>query len=126
MVSVFFYGLFMDAELLRARGLAPANLRRATVEGYALRIGERATLVAEAQARVPGVVMDLTHEEVDRLYAEPSVAMYRPLAVLARLEDGTAIAALAYVLPNPPAPHERNEAYAEKLAEVRRRVGIGE
>ena len=34
--------------------------------------------------------MTLTHDEVDRLYLEPSVAAYRPEPVLARLQDGNA------------------------------------
>lgn len=40
MKSVFFYGLFMDQELLKAKGLNPANPRLAYVAGYGLRIGQ--------------------------------------------------------------------------------------
>ena len=45
MNAVFFYGLFMDADLLVARGLGPRRPRKARIEGYGLRIRERATLV---------------------------------------------------------------------------------
>ena len=48
--SVFFYGLFMDADVLRQKGVDPRGFRLARVEGYGLRIGERATLeVSEAE-----------------------------------------------------------------------------
>lgn len=44
-LDVFFYGLFMEVAVLRKIGLTPVNPRRAYVEGFALRIGQRATLV---------------------------------------------------------------------------------
>jgi len=43
--------------------------------------------------------MDLPHSEMDRLYAEPSVAAYRPEAALAEHTDGSRIAALCFSLP---------------------------
>jgi hypothetical protein len=51
-IRVFFYGPFMDEELLRAKGVQPANPRQACVRGFALRIGERATL--PSPTRAPG------------------------------------------------------------------------
>ena len=42
-IDVFFYGLFMDTELLRAKGVDPVNVRSACIPGFALRIGQRAT-----------------------------------------------------------------------------------
>ena len=44
-IDAFFYGLFLDIETLRESGAAPVNPRRAYVDGVALRIGRRATLV---------------------------------------------------------------------------------
>lgn len=34
-IDVFFYGLFMDKELLRKKGFAPTNERIALVHGFA-------------------------------------------------------------------------------------------
>lgn len=61
--DVFSYGLFMDQDVLRAKGLAPEGAELASVSGFALRIGRRAALVPQAPARVYGVVMSLTLEE---------------------------------------------------------------
>jgi hypothetical protein len=44
-IDGFFYGLFMDVDVLRNSGVAPADPRHAHVDHFALRIGERATLV---------------------------------------------------------------------------------
>ncbi len=56
-IEVFFYGLFMDADLLRAKGAHPVNVRPACVPGFALRIGQRATLLRIPDARAYGIVM---------------------------------------------------------------------
>ena len=74
-IAVFFYGLFMDADILRSKAIDPAGPRRASVSGFALRIGQRATLVPDPDGRAHGVLMELQHEEIDRLYADPSVQM---------------------------------------------------
>jgi hypothetical protein len=59
-----------------------------------------------------------------RLYAEPSVAAYRPEPVVARLASDEEVAALCYNLPVPPKPDERNPDYAAKLRELGRRPGL--
>ena len=123
-IRVFFYGLFMDEELLRAKGIQPTNLRQASVRGFALRIGQRATLVPVSDARAYGVLMDLSHEEIERLYAEPSVRMYRPEAVVAELADGLQVPALCFNLPTTPQPGESNDAYARKLRDLALRLGL--
>jgi hypothetical protein len=124
--DVFFYGLFMDQDILRAKGLAPEDPELASVPGFALRIGQRAALVPEQAGRVHGVIMSLTRAELEQLYAEPSLRAYRPEAVLAHLADGTVTAALCYNLPEPPSPTEHNSGYAAKLREVARKVGLPE
>ena len=106
--DVFFYGLFMDAAVLEAKGVPSTQRRLAVVRGWALRIGQRATLVPSPNASVHGVLMTLQLADVDRLYADASVQAYRPVAVFAETAspatpgDATAVPALAYVLPDPP------------------------
>ena len=123
-IAVFFYGLFMDADALLAKDIRPVSPRRGSVPRFSLRIGRRATLVPDQDGRVHGVVMDLTHDEIERLYAESSVQMYRPEAVLAALEDGSSVAALCFNLPQPPAPDERNDEYAGRLRDLARRLQL--
>jgi Gamma-glutamyl cyclotransferase, AIG2-like len=122
--DVFFYGLFMDQELLRGKGLTPQRPELASVEGLALRIGERAALVPAPGNRVHGVVVSLTLVELDRLYSESSVQAYEPQAVLAHLATGGVVAALCYNLSQPPLPTERNVEYASKLRAAALKVGL--
>lgn len=123
-VDGFFYGLFMDVRVLREAGVEPSNPRRAFVADFALRIGRRATLVPSVGARAYGMLIGLTHAELDRLYDAPGLEHYRPEAVLARPLEGTAIAALCYNLLQAPEPHERNPEYALRLRTVLADLGF--
>lgn len=126
-IIVFFYGLFMDEALLREKGINPENRRMALVENYSLVIGSRATLVPAQGQTVHGVIFSLTHNEVDALYAEASVSVYRPEAVSARLADGSVVPALCFNLPLPPTPlstDQRDPHYVSKLRELAERIGL--
>lgn len=125
-VTVFFYGLFMDPEALKAKGLRPTDVKPAFVEHLALRLGARATLVPRREGRVYGMIMTLTHAEVDDLYSEPSVKAYRPEPVLARLADGPAEPALCFNLPTAPEETAGNTEYAAALQAVARKLGLPE
>jgi hypothetical protein len=114
----------MDEATLRAHGCTPLNARHAHVRGMTRHIGPRATLVPDEAGTTHGMLMELTHAEIDHLYADPSVAMYRPDAVDARLPDGSNIAALCFNLPAAPRTDERNLEYAARLRDVARRLGL--
>lgn len=122
--DVFFYGLFMDETLLQAKGIEPQQRRLAALENFRLVIGERATLIPSAGQIVHGVIFSLTHAELDSLYAEASVSVYRPEAVSARVAGGEMVPALCFNLPTPPAATERNPEYAAKLKAVAQRIGL--
>jgi len=123
-IDVFFYGLFMDAELLAGKGVSPVNIRPASVPGFVLRIGQRATLLRQPNSRAHGMLMELTHKEIDFLYSEASVSAYRPEAVLVELDDGSRVPALCFNLVVPPAPEEANSEYAAKLSALARRLKL--
>ena len=123
-VDIFFYGLFMDQDALRGKGFDPVDIRPAHVEGMTLRLGDRATLVPDPAGRVYGMLMALSHAELDRLYAEPSVTTYRPEPVLATLANGAGVPALCFNLPVAPEAHQTNPDYAARLQAVARRLGL--
>lgn len=122
-VEVFFYGLFMDEDLLLEKSVTPENRRVAFVNNFRLIIGNRATLVPFAGGTVYGVLFSLTHQEIDQLYSDPSVSEYRPEAVTA-ISNGEAVAALCFNLPTVPSENERNSEYATKLKALAERIGL--
>jgi hypothetical protein len=122
-VEAFFYGLFMDVGVLRENHVTPFNLRRAYVDDFALRIGQRATLLRQAGARAYGMLVALSHEDLERLYVAPGLDQYHPEAVIAHpLEGGGAVPALCYNLQQAPRPDERNPEYAARLQRVLRHL----
>jgi hypothetical protein len=123
-VDGFFYGLFMDGDLLRADRVFPENPRRAYVEEFELRIGKRATLIRRVGARSYGMIFALTHEELDRMYSGPGLAHYRPEAVIAQPFQGEPVPALCYNLIEAPDSAERNAEYAARLRDVLAKLGF--
>ena len=121
-IDAFFYGLFMDLDVLRKSGVEPTNIRRASVPNFALRIGQRATLISSAGTRAYGILMSLSHEQLDKLYGAPGLEHYHPEAVLVQTLDGVATAALCYNLIKAPGPDERNPEYAIRLQGVLRKL----
>lgn len=124
MVAVFFYGLFMDEQLLKGRGITPSRPTLAHVNGYRLVLGNRATLVPAAGYTAHGVLVHIGREELERLYADPSVSAYRPETVRAALADGTAVEALCYNLPPAGSSDAPNREYARKLHKLGTRLGL--
>ena len=117
-VDGFFYGLFMDSDILMESQVAAANPRPAYVEDFELRIGERATLIPVAGSRAYGMVFALSHDDLDKLYTGPGLEAYRPEAVTAQLMEGEVVPALCYNLCEEPTPGEANPDYAARLREV--------
>ncbi|HMH16602.1 MAG TPA: gamma-glutamylcyclotransferase family protein [Burkholderiales bacterium] len=123
-VDAFFYGLFMDESVLRKSGVTPSNPRRASVTDFALRIGQRATLVPSKGAKAFGMLMSLTHADLDVLYGGPGLEHYKPEAVVARTLEGLPLPALCFNLPEAPNPEERNPEYAARLQSVLNQLGF--
>lgn len=114
-VEGFFYGLFMDQTVLRSLGVTGLDPRRAYADDYALRIGNKATLVPSPGDRAYGVIYSMTEDDVSRLYAGPGLEAYQAEAMRVTTLDGDLVEAVCYNLSVAPAPHERNAEYAGKL-----------
>ena len=95
------------------------------VDGYALHIGERATLVRRPGSRAYGALMDIAQGDASALYEEESVADYLPEAVVVELTDGTRTEATCYNLPADRLTGA-NRDYAKSLLEVATRFGFPE
>ena len=68
--------------------------------------------------------MELLHREIDQLYSDSTVSMYRPEAVLADVDDESVVPALCFNLIDAPRPDERNAEYAAKLRGLAERLKL--
>ena len=123
-IDTFFYGLYMDQDVPAEAGITPRSPRRARADGFALKIGKRATLVHAPGGTVWGMVFALTPEELAKLYGGPGLDAYRPQDIEVALESRAIIPARSYLLPQAPASDERNPEYAEKLKAALTRLGF--
>jgi hypothetical protein len=113
----------MDQELLATKGIEPSAASTGFVDGYGLRIGERATLAGCPGSRAFGVMMDIAPEEAAALYAEESVADYLPETIVVELMDGTQVEATCYNLPDDMVAGT-NAEYAQALLDLATRLGF--
>ena len=115
----------MDERLLATKGIEASEVILGFVDGYGLRIGERATLVRHPDSRAYGAVMNIAADEATELYAEDSVADYLPEPVLVELMDGTQVEATCYNLPVNRVTGT-NKDYAELLLNLATSMGFPE
>src|SRR5215216_5472343 len=116
--DIFFYGLFMDERVLRQKGVEPRASRKAVVHGYQPTIGQRAMLVPQSSSQAFGMVYELTEGEIDSLYSQPGLNMYRPMTVIATFAGGSADPVTTFNLQETSADEEPNLEYAAKLRAV--------
>lgn len=125
MQSVFFYGLFMDTQLLRGMGFDPQADGVAELRDHALRIGEKATLVPAPGSSAWGIVIRMTRQDLERLYAGPGVDRYRPESVSVEMAaDRSARDCTCYNLPADELGDSVNSEYAERLAALAQRLSF--
>ena len=122
-MNVFFYGLFMDKDRLAEKSIVPSNAVIGYVDGFRIRIGDRATLQRCVGARAYGVMMEVSLDELTQLYAESSVADYLPEPVTVELADGSHAEASCYNLADNKIAGF-NQTYAEALLQVAKQVGL--
>lgn len=123
MKSVFFYGLFMDDDLLKEKGFHPSNGKIAFAKGYGLRIGEKAALVQSASESSYGIVMSLNEAEIDKLYSAPGVSEYLPEHIEVTEQNGNTYKVLCYNLPLSKLSGS-NKEYAKSLSEAAKKMGL--
>lgn len=122
-IMVFFYGLFMDESLLASKGVHATEPAIGYVDGYTLRIGERATLVSEPNSRAYGVLVKIPSDDATALYSEQSVADYVAEPVVVTLPGGIQTSAVCYNLPVAKLTGT-NPEYAAALLKLATKLGL--
>jgi hypothetical protein len=125
-VWVFFYGSYMNFDVLREVDLAPPQWAVARLIGFDITIAPRANLVASEFACVYGIVALAAHRELQRLYAHAKDVLgetYLPQAVLTESLDGKWRPALCYLAaemaPRPAAPD-----YVDRIVRPAKELGF--
>jgi hypothetical protein len=98
-VWVFFYGSFMNRDVLARAGVRPAMPQRARLDGWDIRIRPRATLVPSPRRSVHGVLAKVTHTDITKLYTKDwfGFGTYLPEAVIVTGARGRRVPAMCYI-----------------------------
>jgi hypothetical protein len=99
-VWVFFYGSYMNLDVLREVDIVPEQWEAAALFGYDIQIQPRANLVRSERDCVYGVLATATHQELSRLYAHAQDVLgetYLPEPVLTETVTGGWRPALCYI-----------------------------
>ena len=126
-VRTFFYGSFMNPEVLAKADVRPTEPEMAKLAGWELRIAPRATLVPAEGRSVFGVLAQLTHADLDKLYTKDwfGFGAYLPEAVLVSDSSGRAVPALTYI--SWEAPGGAPDAdYIQKIVDIAQQFGFPE
>jgi len=122
-VLTFFYGSFINPDVLAQVGLVPAEVEVARLPGFDIRIEPLANLVRSERDCVYGIVTRPTHAELARLYSQDWVGTYLPEAVLVQTLDGRWQPALCYIAPSPRRSAAAND-YIDRIAGPARELGF--
>jgi AIG2-like family len=99
-VWTFFYGSYMNPDVLAEVDLRPPVFEVARLDGFEITIGPRANLIPSEGAAVYGVLAEATQDELGRLYAHARDVLgesYLPEAVLVQTRDLKWRPALCYI-----------------------------
>jgi hypothetical protein len=116
-VSVFFYGSYMNREVLGEVGLAPESLEVARLSGHDIRVEPLANVVPSETHSIYGLLATATHQELERLYAHARDVLggvYVPHPVVVQTLEGKLVPALCYIAP----VMERRPASGEYLDRI--------
>lgn len=125
-VAVFFYGSYMNPSVLEEVALSPSELRVARLSGFDIQISPLANLVPSDQHQVYGVLAELTHSELDRLYHHAEHVLggrYLPFPVVTHDQEGVLMPALCYIAPELEGA-DAEPAYLDRILAPARRFGF--
>jgi hypothetical protein len=118
-IGAFFYGSFIRPEVMARGGLRPQDVdaQVARLNGFDIHVSPHANLSQSDRHCVYGVLVQLTHDELDRLYSADGVGVFLPEAVVVETADGAVRPALCFI---PPAPGDApaDPEYLDELIEA--------
>jgi hypothetical protein len=127
-VPTFFYGSYMNRAVLREVDIVPEAFEAARLAGHDIVIAPRANLVPAPDRCAYGVVAELTHAELERLYAHSREVLgqaYLPHPVLVETMQGRWLPVLCY-LAAAMEPRPADPAYVDRIVAPAREHGFPE
>lgn len=123
LVEGFFYGLYMDIELLESLGFKPVSTRMGHAESYELDLKGMAKIIPREGSQVWGMLITLDESDLDAMYSFETTVDYKPEKIQVTLGDGHQVTVPCFNVP-PDSNAAFNTEYLEKLIPVVTRLGL--
>jgi hypothetical protein len=125
-VSVFFYGSYINLDVLKQVNFIPDSYEVAKLSGFDIVIKPLANLVKSDKDCVYGILTSGTHEEMENLYSHARNVLgsaYLPEAVLVETLDGKFKSVLCYISPGIEEKQAAND-YINRIVEPAKKYGF--
>ena len=123
LIEGFFYGLYMDPDLLRGINVNPVDPRPAYLANRQIDFKGLVKVITKPDQKVWGMLIKLTKSDIEAMYSVEAAKVYSSESVLAILDDGHSIQATCYNLPiNEQA--ELNRDYINKLLPILKKLSL--
>jgi hypothetical protein len=96
-LKIFFYGSFMDLEILRTLGVVPQAFETAELKNWCITFSPMATLVRSERDSVYGAIAELSRTEVQMLYSRDDLKHYNPVDISVSTKRGKSVPAQVYI-----------------------------
>jgi hypothetical protein len=96
-VKIFFYGSFMDLEVLRTLRVVPKTFETAELKNWSITFSPMATLVQSKGDSVYGTIAELSRDEVRMLYTEGDLKRYYPVDITVSTKGNERVPVLCYI-----------------------------
>ena len=113
-LKIFFYGSFMDLEVLRTLGVVPKTFETAELKNWSITFSPMATLVQSEGDSVYGTLADLSPDEVRMLYTRDDLKHYNPVDITVATKRNKRVPAQCYISK----PGKRQKPSVEYLLRV--------
>ena len=127
-VWTFFYGSYMNLNVLREVDILPDEWTTCSLANYELIIQPRANVLPCANSTVYGIVAKTDHTDLERLYTHAREVLgetYLPEAVLITTKNDASLPALCYISHDmKPAPAAND--YVDRILQPSREYGFPE
>lgn len=125
-IWTFFYGSFMNPEVMSRVGHVAAQWEVSYVSGFEFSVAPRASLRAAPGRCAFGIATPMTHAKLDAMYATQSHGeTYLPRAMLASDLSGKLRPVMCYIVANM-APGAVDADYVRMISEPARQYGFPE
>jgi len=122
-LKIFFYGSFMDLELLRTLGVVPKTFETAELKDWSIAFSPMATLVRSEGDHVYGTIAELSRDEVRTLYTRDDLKHYTPVDITVATEQNNRVPAQCYIS-KPAAGQNPSVEYLQRVVQASENLGF--